>query len=188
MGLPIVDRRQEYRQKNRIVRGNGTGPRRRRGHHHHRRLAAALRALFGRGPGTRRRRHGSRLLGPLPRASARRGGAGGGRVGRDPLRLPRARPPRGAARRRAGFPRLRRRWAGLLEVPTFMAVAGADGRVGRGAAVAFARAAGWIVDVRMYDQLFHEVCFEPERERVIADVVAWLRGGFGGTAARDPYA
>jgi alpha-beta hydrolase superfamily lysophospholipase len=77
--------------------------------------------------------------------------------------------------------------ASLLKVPTFMPVAGADRLVDPAAAVAFARAAGPIVELRMYDQLFHEMYFEPERESVIADVVRWLQGRFGGTAALDPY-
>jgi alpha-beta hydrolase superfamily lysophospholipase len=77
--------------------------------------------------------------------------------------------------------------AALLKVPTFMPVAGADRLVDPAAAVEFARAAGPIVELRVYDDLFHEVYFEPERARVIADVVAWLHGRFGGTAARDPY-
>jgi alpha-beta hydrolase superfamily lysophospholipase len=75
----------------------------------------------------------------------------------------------------------------LLKVPTFMPIAGADRLVDPAAALAFARAAGPIVELRVYDQLFHEIYFEPERDSVIADVVGWLQGRFGGTAARDPY-
>jgi alpha-beta hydrolase superfamily lysophospholipase len=75
----------------------------------------------------------------------------------------------------------------LLKVPTFMPVAGADRLVDPAAAIELARAAGPIVELRVYDDLFHEIYFEPERERVIADVVGWLQGRFGGTAARDPY-
>jgi alpha-beta hydrolase superfamily lysophospholipase len=77
--------------------------------------------------------------------------------------------------------------AELLNVPTFMPVAGADRLVDAAASVEFARAAGAVVELRVYDGLFHEIYFEPERERVIADVVGWLQGRFGGTAARDPY-
>jgi alpha-beta hydrolase superfamily lysophospholipase len=77
--------------------------------------------------------------------------------------------------------------ASLLKVPTFMPVAGGDRLVDPQAAIEFARTAGPIVEVRVYDGLFHEIYFEPERERVIADVVAWLQGRFGGKAARDPY-
>jgi alpha-beta hydrolase superfamily lysophospholipase len=77
--------------------------------------------------------------------------------------------------------------AGLLKVPTFMPVAGADRLVDPAAAVAFAQAAGPIVELRMYDQLFHEIYFEPERDTVIAEIVGWLQGRFGGAAARDSY-
>jgi alpha-beta hydrolase superfamily lysophospholipase len=77
--------------------------------------------------------------------------------------------------------------AALLKVPTFMPVAGADRLVDPAASVAFAHAAGPIVELRVYDQLFHEIYFEPERDRVISDVVGWLQGRFGGTAALDPY-
>jgi alpha-beta hydrolase superfamily lysophospholipase len=77
--------------------------------------------------------------------------------------------------------------AALLKVPTFMPVAGADRLVDPAAAVAFARAAGSIVELRVYDDLFHEIYLEPERDLVIGDVVAWLQGRFGGTIARDPY-
>jgi alpha-beta hydrolase superfamily lysophospholipase len=77
--------------------------------------------------------------------------------------------------------------AASLRVPTFMAVAGDDRLVDAGASVAFAQAAGPIVELRVYDALFHEIYLEPERERVITDVVAWLTRRFGGTASRDPY-
>jgi alpha-beta hydrolase superfamily lysophospholipase len=77
--------------------------------------------------------------------------------------------------------------ATLLKVPTFMPVAGADLLVDPAAAIEFARAAGSIVELRVYEDLFHEIYLEPERDRVIADVVGWLQGRFGGTAARDPY-
>ena len=77
--------------------------------------------------------------------------------------------------------------AGLLKVPTFMPVAGADQLVDPAASVAFARAAGSIVELSVYDKLFHELYFEPEKDEVIADVVRWMSGRFGGTVARDPY-
>jgi alpha-beta hydrolase superfamily lysophospholipase len=77
--------------------------------------------------------------------------------------------------------------ANLLKVPTFMPLAGADRLVDTSASIEFARAAGPIVELRVYDELFHEVYLEPERELVIGDVVRWLEGRFGGTAARDPY-
>jgi alpha-beta hydrolase superfamily lysophospholipase len=77
--------------------------------------------------------------------------------------------------------------AALLKVPTFMPVAGADRLVDPAAAIEFARAAGPIVELRVYDDLFHEIYFEPERERVIADVLGFLQRRFGGTTSRDPY-
>jgi alpha-beta hydrolase superfamily lysophospholipase len=77
--------------------------------------------------------------------------------------------------------------AAQLKVPTFMPVAGADRLVDPAASIEFARAAGSIVELRVYEDSFHEIYLEPERERVIADVVSWLQGRFGGTAARDPY-
>jgi alpha-beta hydrolase superfamily lysophospholipase len=73
-----------------------------------------------------------------------------------------------------------RRSASLLKVPTFMPVAGADRLVDPAAAVAFARDAGPIVELKVYEQLFHELYLEPERDVVIGDVVAWLTGRFGG--------
>lgn len=77
--------------------------------------------------------------------------------------------------------------AASLTVPTFMPVAGDDQLVDPGASIAFARAAGPIVELRVYDDLFHEIYLEPERERVIADVIAWLSSRFGGASERDPY-
>jgi alpha-beta hydrolase superfamily lysophospholipase len=77
--------------------------------------------------------------------------------------------------------------ANLLKVPTFMLLAGSDRLVDSAASIEFARAAGPIVELRVYDELFHEVYLEPERALVIGDVVRWLEGRFGGTAARDPY-
>jgi len=71
--------------------------------------------------------------------------------------------------------------ASLLKVPTYMPVAGADRLVDPAAAVAFAQAAGDIVELKVYEQLFHELYLEPERDLVIADVVAWLVRRFGGT-------
>jgi alpha-beta hydrolase superfamily lysophospholipase len=70
--------------------------------------------------------------------------------------------------------------ASLLNVPTFMPVAGADRLADAAASISFARAAGPIVELRVYDELFHEIYFEPERERVIADIAGWLTGRFGG--------
>ncbi|MDB4983548.1 MAG: hydrolase [Myxococcales bacterium] len=77
--------------------------------------------------------------------------------------------------------------ASLLKVPTFMPVAGADRLVDPSASLAFAKDAGPIVELKVYEDLFHELYLEPERDVVIADVVAWLTGRFRGTSERDPY-
>jgi alpha-beta hydrolase superfamily lysophospholipase len=77
--------------------------------------------------------------------------------------------------------------AAKLKVPTFMPVAGDDRLVDVQASVAFARAAGPIVELKVWEGLFHELYLEPERDRVIADIVTWLSGRFRGTAVGDPY-
>jgi len=61
-----------------------------------------------------------------------------------------------------------------LKIPTFMAVAGEDRLVDSAAAIAFAKAAGPIVDLKVYEKFFHEMYLEPHRDVVIADVVDWL--------------
>jgi alpha-beta hydrolase superfamily lysophospholipase len=68
--------------------------------------------------------------------------------------------------------------APLLKVPTFMAVAGDDRLVDSAAAIAFAKAAGPIVDLEVYENLFHELYLEADRDIVIADVVDWLSRRF----------
>jgi lysophospholipase len=60
-----------------------------------------------------------------------------------------------------------------LRTPTLILVAGEDRLVSNEATLAFAQAAGAIVEVKRYDKLFHEMFFEPEREQVIADLVRW---------------
>src|ERR1700759_1890669 len=77
--------------------------------------------------------------------------------------------------------------AAQLKVPTFRPVAGADRLVDAPTSVAFARAAGPIVELKVYDELAHELYLEPERDAVIADLVGWLRGRFGGAPPHDPY-
>jgi alpha-beta hydrolase superfamily lysophospholipase len=77
--------------------------------------------------------------------------------------------------------------AHLLKVPTLMLIAGDDRLVDAAISVAFARAAGAGVELRVYAELFHELYLEPERELVISDLIGWLQGRFGGTSARDPY-
>jgi len=64
--------------------------------------------------------------------------------------------------------------ASALKVPTFMPVAGDDRLVDSVAAIAFAKAAGPIVDLKVYEKLFHELYLEADRDVVIADVVDWL--------------
>jgi alpha-beta hydrolase superfamily lysophospholipase len=72
--------------------------------------------------------------------------------------------------------------ASQLKVATFMPVPGADDLVDPAAAVEFARAAGDVVELKVYDDLAHELYLDaPARDLVIADVVAWLRRRFGGT-------
>jgi alpha-beta hydrolase superfamily lysophospholipase len=72
--------------------------------------------------------------------------------------------------------------ASLLKVPTFMPVAGEDRLVDSAAAIAFAKAAGPIVDLKVYERLFHEMYLEVDRDLVIADVVAFLSRRFPAVA------
>ena len=67
-----------------------------------------------------------------------------------------------------------RTMAGQLAVPTLLLVAGRDRIVSTEAALAFAQAAGSAVEVRRYQDLYHEIFLEPERERVLSDVANWL--------------
>ena len=50
------------------------------------------------------------------------------------------------------------------------------------AAIAFAAAAGHIVDLKVYEKLFHELYLEADRDVVIADVVDWLSRRFAPVA------
>ena len=61
-----------------------------------------------------------------------------------------------------------------LKTPTLMQLAGADRLISNDTAHQFARAAGPIVEVRVYDNLFHELFLEPERDAVIAELVRWI--------------
>jgi lysophospholipase len=63
-----------------------------------------------------------------------------------------------------------------LDVPTLLLLAGDDRIVANEANHAFARAAEAVVQVRSYDQLFHEMFLEPESDVVLADIAAWLIG------------
>ena len=61
-----------------------------------------------------------------------------------------------------------------LKVPTLMLLAGQDRIVANEANLAFAQAAGNVVTVRTYDQLFHEMFLEPEANVVIDEIASWL--------------
>ena len=65
--------------------------------------------------------------------------------------------------------------AGPLRVPCLILQAGGDEVCDPAAAQAFARAAqAASVDFRLYDGLYHELFNEPEKDRVIEDLVRWL--------------
>lgn len=64
-----------------------------------------------------------------------------------------------------------------LRLPTLVLVAGDDRIVSSEATLAFASAAGPQVAIRRYPSLFHDLFLEPERDQVLADVLAWLRTG-----------
>ena len=61
-----------------------------------------------------------------------------------------------------------------LKTPTLMQLAGDDRVVSNDAARQFARKAGPIVELKVYDNLFHEMFLEPERDAVIAELVRWI--------------
>jgi len=63
-----------------------------------------------------------------------------------------------------------------LGTPTLMLLAGDDRIVANEASLSFAKNAGVCVEVRSYQDLFHELYLEPEAETVIADIGAWLLG------------
>jgi alpha-beta hydrolase superfamily lysophospholipase len=63
-----------------------------------------------------------------------------------------------------------------LHVPTLMLLAGGDRIVANETALAFAREAGSVVEIRDYPELFHEMYLEPEAAVVLADIAAWLLG------------
>ena len=64
--------------------------------------------------------------------------------------------------------------AAQLQVPTLMLVAGQDRLVSTEASLAFAQAAGKVVELRRYADLYHELFLEPERQQVIGDIGDWL--------------
>jgi alpha-beta hydrolase superfamily lysophospholipase len=64
--------------------------------------------------------------------------------------------------------------ASTLRVPTLMAVAGDDRIVLTETALAFARAAGPIVEVKTYPHAYHELFLEPDWARIVEDFVSWF--------------
>lgn len=64
--------------------------------------------------------------------------------------------------------------ASSLRVPTFIAIPGQDRIASADTTVAFAAAAGSIVQTRTYPETFHELFLEPEQEQITADIVSWL--------------
>lgn len=64
--------------------------------------------------------------------------------------------------------------AATLKVPTFMAVSGEDRLVDSDAALAFARQAGSIVEVKVYPQAYHELFLEPEWREIVEELASWL--------------
>jgi alpha-beta hydrolase superfamily lysophospholipase len=64
--------------------------------------------------------------------------------------------------------------AARVDVPVLFLLAGHDQIVSADAARTFAAALEAPVDVRWYPDLFHEVLHEPEREQVVADLMAFL--------------
>jgi lysophospholipase len=61
-----------------------------------------------------------------------------------------------------------------LKIPTLLLLSGEDRIVANEANLAFASAAGCVVDVRNYEHLFHEMFLEPEAEVVLTDIARWL--------------
>jgi alpha-beta hydrolase superfamily lysophospholipase len=64
-----------------------------------------------------------------------------------------------------------------LRVPTLMLLAGSDRIVSNEANLAFARAAGSLVEVRNYPEIFHEMFLDPEADLVLAHISKWLLAG-----------
>lgn len=64
--------------------------------------------------------------------------------------------------------------ASTLRVPTFMALAGDDRIVRSDVALKFAQDAGAVVQVRQYQQAFHELFLEPSWQDIVSDMTAWL--------------
>jgi lysophospholipase len=65
---------------------------------------------------------------------------------------------------------------GRLRIPTVIQVAGQDRLVSKETTFAFAASAGLAVKVSVYDNLFHEMFLEPERDQVVNDLIGWTIG------------
>lgn len=76
--------------------------------------------------------------------------------------------------------------AATLRVPTLLLVAGEDRVVSSPAARAFAAAAGPIVQVREYADLYHELFLEPEHRDVVAEIARWLTNPLAAGAEDRP--
>ena len=63
--------------------------------------------------------------------------------------------------------------AGALRTPTLILLAGQDRLVSNEATLQFARTAGPMAELKVYDNLFHEMFLEPERDEVIRDLLRW---------------
>lgn len=61
-----------------------------------------------------------------------------------------------------------------LRVPTLIALAGDDRIVSTETALAFAQAAGATVEVKVYQDAFHELFLEPEWKRIVEEFASWV--------------
>ena len=64
--------------------------------------------------------------------------------------------------------------APTLNVPTLFALPGEDRLVATDAALAFAKAAGAIVETRLYPHAYHELFLEPDASEIVRQLVSWL--------------
>lgn len=64
--------------------------------------------------------------------------------------------------------------AATLRVPTFMALAGDDRLVDTQVSLAFAQAAGPIVQVQLHPEAYHELFFEPNWHQIVEQLASWV--------------
>jgi len=64
--------------------------------------------------------------------------------------------------------------ASQVKVPTLVLHGTGDQLTSSDGSIAFSKNAGSEVEIRLYDQLYHEIHNEPEKEKVFADIVAWF--------------